>query len=105
MSSLGSLQNTGSSLLKLISENVDNNTPATLPKPSLYFPLAFPPGSTPSLATHAMAFSTTGTSFAATVITMTVMAIVVMTSRIFIRCSVVSSFGPDDWFIIAAMVR
>ncbi|EKG19959.1 hypothetical protein MPH_02787 [Macrophomina phaseolina MS6] len=50
-----------------------------------------------------MAPSATGARFAATVITMTVLAFVILTSRLAIRTCVVSNFGPDDWFIIAAM--
>lgn len=51
-----------------------------------------------------MAASDAGTRFAATVITMTVLAFIILTSRLAIRTCVVSNFGPDDWFIIAAMV-
>ncbi|KAK7722958.1 hypothetical protein SLS57_004814 [Botryosphaeria dothidea] len=50
-----------------------------------------------------MAASDAGTRFAATVITMTVLAFIILTSRLAIRTCVVSNFGPDDWFIIAAM--
>lgn len=35
---------------------------------------------------------------------MTVLAFIILTSRLAIRTCVVSNFGPDDWFIIAAMV-
>ncbi|KKY17289.1 putative pth11-like integral membrane protein [Diplodia seriata] len=50
-----------------------------------------------------MATSANGTGFAATVVTMTVLAFIVLCSRIAIRTRVVKSFGPDDWFVIAAM--
>ncbi|EOD50841.1 putative pth11-like integral membrane protein [Neofusicoccum parvum UCRNP2] len=51
-----------------------------------------------------MAASDAGTRFAATVVSMTVLAFIILSSRLVIRTCVVSSFGPDDWFIIAAML-
>ncbi|KAK0662726.1 hypothetical protein DIS24_g1671 [Lasiodiplodia hormozganensis] len=50
-----------------------------------------------------MAASANGTRFAATVVTMTVLAFVILSARLAIRTCVVKSFGADDWFVISAM--